>query len=82
MFSVAVRLLYDTINTNVTVVIYYQSFFYAKYFLCLRKREEEKKREVLTNPVKMKKIKEMVRKKRKWSHSVTCGSVVTCRSKW
>lgn len=25
-----------------------------------RKREEEKKREVLTNPVKMKKIKEMV----------------------
>lgn len=29
-------------------------------FLFDRKREEEKKREVLTNPVKMKKIKEMV----------------------
>lgn len=27
----------------------------------LRKREEEKKKEVLTNPVKMKKIKEMVK---------------------
>lgn len=30
------------------------------HFLIYRKREEEKKREVLTNPVKMKKIKEMV----------------------
>lgn len=30
-------------------------------FIFLRKREEEKKREVLTNPVKMKKIKEMVK---------------------
>lgn len=30
-------------------------------FVFCRKREEEKKREVLTNPVKMKKIKEMVK---------------------
>lgn len=30
------------------------------HFHIYRKREEEKKREVLTNPVKMKKIKEMV----------------------
>lgn len=33
---------------------------YKLFFYC-RKREEEKKREVLTNPVKMKKIKEMVK---------------------
>lgn len=32
---------------------------YVLFIFC-RKREEEKKREVLTNPVKMKKIKEMV----------------------
>lgn len=31
------------------------------FFIIYRKREEEKKREVLTNPVKMKKIKEMVK---------------------
>jgi len=30
------------------------------FFFCFRKREEEKKREVLNNPVKMKKIKELV----------------------
>lgn len=36
-------------------LIYFSIVFYC------RKREEEKKREVLTNPVKMKKIKEMVK---------------------
>lgn len=34
--------------------------YLSVHFLNHRKREEEKKREVLTNPVKMKKIKEMV----------------------
>lgn len=34
--------------------------FIISFFFFSRKKEEEKKREVLNNPVKMKKIKELV----------------------
>lgn len=34
--------------------------FIISFFFFPRKKEEEKKREVLNNPVKMKKIKELV----------------------
>lgn len=39
----------------------FNMLFLLMYCFFCRKREEEKKREVLTNPVKMKKIKEMVK---------------------
>lgn len=52
-----------------------QSTQLCVHFRIYRKREEEKKREVLTNPVKMKKIKEMVKP---LSMGLNCLLLVLC----
>lgn len=54
-------------------------FFRTSFLSIPSKREEEKKRNILTNPVKMKEIRKMVRERKKTLPTTPKGSAVNRR---